>query len=155
MRLPNSHPVSGLLFPRLPRRVSWAAGSSACTSSIACSRGAALATLPKAVRRNPSVAHRRDNRIRRAIEAYEGFHWGEKPERILKRKLSPAPRVGVKLGKLYAVTYETKKNGERALWEHEFGEEGGKKPDLVMDVDNKRLHIVGGSYDVRNEGIVD
>lgn len=108
-------------------------------------------------RRNPSRVPilTRSERLKKAVDAYEGFHWGDEPERIVRKKVSKAPRVGVKLGKLVSVAYETHKGGERAVWEHEFGEEGGKRPDLVMDADNKRLHIVGGTYDVRNEGIID
>jgi hypothetical protein len=94
-------------------------------------------------------------RLKKAVAFYEDFHWGEKVDRVERKKLSRAPKVAVKLGKLDAVTYETRKNGEQALYEHNFGEEGGTRPDLVMDADNKKLHIVGGSYDVRPEGIVD
>lgn len=95
------------------------------------------------------------SRLDEAQEFYRDFHWGEKPKRLTSAKVSPRPRVGVKLGRLDAIVYTTTKGGERATWEHEFGEEGGKRPDLVMDVDNKRLHIVGGSYDVEARGIVD
>ncbi len=74
---------------------------------------------------------------------------------MVKRKTSPLG-TGVKLGKLHSVTYLAKKGNEPpTLWEHEFGEEGGKQPDLVMDVDSKRLHIVGGDYTVEDVGIVD
>lgn len=105
-------------------------------------------------RRNPERVPQSE-RLKRAVESYESFHWGDKPTKFLHKKISKTPRVGVKLGKLVSVAYETHKNGEHAVWEHEFGEEGGKRPDLVMDADNKRLHIVGGSYDVRPEGIID
>lgn len=94
-------------------------------------------------------------RLRNAIKTYEGFHWGDSPDKFVQKKVSKPPKVGVKLGKLVSVAYETHKNGEKAVWEHEFGEEGGKRPDLVMDADTKKLHIVGGSYDVRDEGIID
>jgi hypothetical protein len=94
-------------------------------------------------------------KLDKAIEFYQDFHWGDEAGRIVKRKIPAPPKVGVKLGKLDAVVYSTSKGGEKATWEHEFGEDGGKRPDLVMDVDNKRLHIVGGTYDVRREGIVD
>jgi hypothetical protein len=74
---------------------------------------------------------------------------------VVTRKASRRPRVGVRLGEIHAITYDTHKGGEHALWEHEFGEDGGAKPDLVMDAENKKLHIVGGDYDVKPEGIVD
>lgn len=94
-------------------------------------------------------------RLDKAISFYKDFHWGDAAEKVSTKKMSKVPEVAVKLGKLDAVVYSTHKNGERATWEHEFGEEGGKRPDLVMDVDNQRLHIVGGDYKVEPRGIVD
>jgi hypothetical protein len=92
----------------------------------------------------------------RALRAYRGFHWGRKPRRIVRVKPARRPRELVKLGSLEAVTYGTTKGSEGyAHYEHEFGEEGGKKPALAMDPKNKRLHIVGGDYDVEDRGIVD
>lgn len=73
----------------------------------------------------------------------------------MRKPVSRRPKVGVKLGRLHSVTYETSKAGEPALWEHEFGEEGGDPPDLVADPDTERLHIVGGDYRIEDRGIVD
>ncbi len=57
----------------------------------------------------------------------------------------------MKLGELHSVVYRTHKRGERAqLFEHEFE---GRKPWLAMDVSNKRLHLLGGSYTVTADGI--
>lgn len=57
----------------------------------------------------------------------------------------------MKLGELHSVTYKTRKKGEPVeLFEHEFE---GKKPLLAMDIDNKRLHLLGGSYTVTADGI--
>lgn len=57
-----------------------------------------------------------------------------------------------------SVTYETRKgdeDGGRPIhWMHDFGEEGGKQPDLVMDGD-RHLHIVGGDYRIGEAGIID
>ena len=36
---------------------------------------------------------------------------------------------------------------------HEFGEQGGSMPKVIYDRLNKRFELVGGSYDVRDEGI--
>lgn len=106
-------------------------------------------------RKNPEPGEPTSAKLDRALDFYKKFHWGDEAEKTSTRKVSKRPKVLVKLGKLDAVAYSTHKDGERATWEHEFGEEGGKRPDLCMDVDNKRLHIVGGDYDVRPEGIVD
>lgn len=94
-------------------------------------------------------------KVEEAEEMYEGFHWGNKPKRIIRKRASKTPSVAMKLGELSSVTYKTKKGDETAYYEHEFGEEGGKKPDLVADVDNKKLHIVGGDYDINDRGIID
>jgi hypothetical protein len=57
----------------------------------------------------------------------------------------------VKLGELHSVTYRTHKKGETArLFEHEFE---GSRPWLAMDVENKRLHVLGGTYTVTDAGI--
>ena len=116
---------------------------------------AALSADRKVVkRRNPQRLSLSD-KVERSEDFYKAFHWGDEPKRLKRAKFGKAPKVGVKLGKAHAIAYETVKNGERAVWEHEFGEEGGRKPDLVMDVDSEKLHLVGGDYRVRPEGIVD
>jgi hypothetical protein len=67
------------------------------------------------------------------------------------RRASPKPKVAVKLGDLYSVTYRTRKKGEPVtLFEHEFE---GHLPTLAMDIENKRLHLMGGSYTVTADGI--
>lgn len=65
------------------------------------------------------------------------------------------PKVATELGELVSVTYQTSKGGELAMWQHEFGEEGGVRPKLVVDPRNRKLHIVGGTYDVQAAGIID
>lgn len=105
---------------------------------------------------NPLPLLPEDEPIAKARAAYEGFHWGHKSRKLRRVKASPRPRALVKLGRLEAVTYSTKKRGHGfSHYEHEFGEEGGRRPILAMDVDTRRLHIVGGDYDVEDRGIVD
>lgn len=102
-------------------------------------------------RRNPSTSERLED----AVSFYEDLHWGEPATKVTRRRVAKTPKVASKLGELVAVTYETSKGGEHAEWEHHFGEEGGERPDLVVDPKNKRLHIVGGDYDVQAAGIID
>lgn len=102
---------------------------------------------------NPADAER----VERARDFRELFHWG-RPAKSLKRvKVPPAPDVLVKLGDLEAITYETQKGTDRrpVLYEHQFGEDSGRRPTLALDVDTGRLHIVGGAYHVEERGIVD
>lgn len=89
--------------------------------------------------------------MEKARKFREEFHWGLPARAIVKRAVHKQPEVAVKLGELHAVTYRTKKKGEKIqLFEHHFE---GKKPWLAMDVDNKRLHLLGGSYTVTADGI--
>lgn len=93
----------------------------------------------------------RDPEVQRALDFRQEFHWGIPARGISSRNVSPLPRVLVQLGKVHSVTYRTKKRGESAqLFEHEFE---GRHPLLAMDVRNKRLHFVGGSYTVTRDGI--
>lgn len=97
-----------------------------------------------------------DEDTEEAIDFYEGFHWGRRPKRIKRARVSPLPRHLVRLGLLEAVTYSAKKGREKlADYVHHFGEEGGRKPVLAADPRTRRLHIVGGDYDVKDVGIVD
>jgi hypothetical protein len=87
---------------------------------------------------------------------YTRFHWGRRPTKRKRVKLPPTPRRLVELGTLEAVTYAAKKGAEGLVdYVHSFGEEGGRKPTLAADPRSKRLHIVGGDYDVQGRGIVD
>lgn len=100
---------------------------------------------------NPPRGGRGD---RHAAKFYEDFHWGRKPRRLRRVRLAPLPRRLVKLGVLEAVTYSAQKGADAlADYIHHFGEGGTRKPTLAADPVTKRLHIVGGGYDVRKEGI--
>lgn len=97
------------------------------------------------------VGGREGSKLRRAKKFREAFHWGNPTTSVVKRTVAKQPDVAVKLGELHSVTYKTKKKGENIeLFEHEFE---GRKPWLAMDVDNKRLHMLGGSYTVTADGI--
>lgn len=99
-----------------------------------------------------AVGGRKDDpRVEKAAEFRKAFHWGFPAKRIVNRRPSPPPEVAVKLGELHSVTYRTHKKGEKArLFEHEFE---GRRPTLAMDIDNKRLHLLGGDYTVTDAGI--
>lgn len=121
--------------------------------------GRRVVTNPKArkrARRARIVEGGDDTLVEKAKEFREKFHWGIKGRKVRRAKVSKPPRVATKLGELVNVTYKTKKRGEAAEhFVHEFGEEGGRRPTLAMDIENKKLHIVGGDYDVIADGIKD
>ncbi len=75
---------------------------------------------------------------------------------------SEIDRDMVKLGVVHTISYfadkhhltgsKSQKDGTEYI--HEFGEAGGSKPMLVYDKLNERLGLVGGSYVVKGEGVV-
>lgn len=91
----------------------------------------------------------------RGAKLYQDLHWGI-PARKTRTVRTRAPRALAELGKLENVTYSTNKKGDGpSHYVHQFGEEGGRKPGLAVDVDTRDLVIVGGDYDVQSRGIVD
>lgn len=82
----------------------------------------------------------------------EAFTWGQsKGRRISRVNVSKTPRRLVKLGTLEQVTYSTTKKGDGfSHYVHDFE---SKRPTLAMDLDNRRLHVVGGGYTVTSRGI--
>jgi hypothetical protein len=94
--------------------------------------------------------------VERAADFRKKFHWGIPGRKVRRAKVPKAPKVMTKLGEIVNITYKTKKRGESAqFFVHEFGEEGGRRPTLGMDIENKKLHFVGGDYDVTADGIKD
>lgn len=67
-------------------------------------------------------------------------------------------RDHIEIGLVQTIVYHTRKgfhNFEPVDYVHEFGEEGGDEPLLCYDAVSRGLFLVGGSYEVRPEGIVD
>jgi len=67
------------------------------------------------------------------------------------------PKDSVRIGEVETIVYFTSKefhDFDPVEYQHEFGEEGGELPVLAYDSRNKKLYLVGGSYTVRREGIV-
>jgi len=101
---------------------------------------------------NGAAAARRDE----AEDFYRRFHWGHEAKRAIPVKVPKTPRTLVQLGRLEAVEYSTNKKGDGpSVYRHKFGEEGGRRPRLAVDVESRRLHVVGGDYTVEERGIVD
>jgi hypothetical protein len=68
------------------------------------------------------------------------------------------PKDHLVVGELASIAYRTSKafhNFEPTDYQHAFGEESGVRPLLCYDALNRALYIVGGNYQVREEGIVD
>ena len=66
------------------------------------------------------------------------------------------PKDHVEIGVVRKIVYHTSKkfhDFEPGEYVHEFGEEHGERPTLAYDALNKRLFLVGGTYQTRPEGI--
>ena len=65
------------------------------------------------------------------------------------------------LGALHRVHYDTEKthlppeSGGKAVYDHEFGENGGRLPIVIYDALNEQLILAGGSYTLPSVGIDD
>jgi len=68
----------------------------------------------------------------------------------------------VRIGEVFSISYFTDKHHlegpkyqkDGTEYIHQFGEEdGGVRPELMYDTLNQRMILVGGSYEVRDEGI--
>jgi len=57
------------------------------------------------------------------------------------------------LGPIEKISYIARRDGETAIYEHEFKE--SSRPLLVASIDGDQLVIVGGQYQVTERGIVD
>jgi hypothetical protein len=111
----------------------------ACIAKAEAARGGP----PK---RNPAMSDRE------AIREYERTHWGDRGRQKVRGGHAPDPSHGTltKMGKLVAVTYETRKRGDggTAHYEHAFE---GPLPTLAYNEGG--LIVVGGAYTVRKGGI--
>jgi len=91
-----------------------------------------------------------------AAHVYRDLHWGIRPSKVARERRPHAGPALAALGRLDVVEYSTTKKGDGpSTYRHKFGEEGGKRPRLAVDPKTRDLHIVGGSYAVEREGIVD
>lgn len=67
------------------------------------------------------------------------------------------PRDHVLVGAVAQIVYHTSKgfhDFHASDYQHDFGEDGGTLPLLCYDTQSKRLYLVGGTYKVKPEGIV-
>lgn len=83
------------------------------------------------------------------------FKGGDQSLDLARLGLANLERDHMEIGRLWKLTYSGKKASqgfERALYEHEMGEErGGIMPTLAYDTINRRMYVVGGSYHIKGE----
>jgi len=85
------------------------------------------------------------------------FEGGDQALDLQKLGLSKQlPKDHLEIGAVHKIVYHTSKkfhDFEPGDYVHEFAEEGGQLPTLAYDALNKRLFLIGGTYQTRPEGI--
>ncbi len=101
----------------------------------------------RTLRKNPDGAQ--EQRVDAAITLYRRFT-GHKPRRLTIAKL-PLYGEAMSIGTLIGVAYEAVRDGERGRYYHEFRT---RRPQLAASWDGRQLYILGGAYEMTEEGIV-
>ena len=94
----------------------------------------------------------RGKQLAQAMDLYRRFS-GHEPEIVGRMGKPKIPNVGIVIGEMDGVTYETVRDGETLQYFHRFNKKS--RPLLVSSFDGKQIYIVGGRYDFTEDGIVD
>jgi hypothetical protein len=89
--------------------------------------------------------------LKKAIEFYKKFHWGEEIKEIQKIKIE-VPKTIISLGHLVGLIYLSSKEGKKDLYVHIF-----KPPFPILGASKEKkdnLWILGGFYKIEKEGII-
>lgn len=87
-----------------------------------------------------------------AVQLYESFS-GHEAEPIGKVTFPDNPKIGLAIGRLMGVAYETVRDGKTERYFHRFKK--SSQPLLVSSSDGNQLFVIGGSYNFTERGIVD
>lgn len=90
--------------------------------------------------------------LKQAMTLYRNFS-GHEPEVVGKMERPDIPEVGIVIGELEGVAYETMRDGEIEKYFHRFDKK--VRPLLVSSFDGRLIYILGGEYDFTEDGIVD
>jgi uncharacterized protein YoaH (UPF0181 family) len=69
----------------------------------------------------------------------------------------PAGKDFLDLGEVEQIEYFTQKDFDQfqpIVYFHKFGEETGERPRLMYDTYSQRLHLIGGAYKIKKDGII-
>lgn len=107
-------------------------------------------------RRNPvppsSVMKGREARVKQAARLYEDFT-GEQAREIDLVGMPNFPDVGLVIGEITGIMYQTVRDGKLEDYIHEF--KASSRPTFVVSHDGKQLLLLGGAYNFTARGIVD
>jgi len=112
------------------------------------------------VKKNPAPkfkgAHEATGQLKKelasAMKLYHNFS-GHEPELVGKTHKPKIPDVGIVIGELDGVAYETVRDGVKEKYFHQFDKK--IRPLLVSSFDGSSIYILGGEYDFTADGIVD
>lgn len=91
--------------------------------------------------------------IQRGAKLLHDFS-GHKAKNATRVRIAETPAVGIAIGKVLGIAYETKRDGVNERYYHKFALKESR-PLLVSSSDGKQLLMVGGSYNFTDRGIVD
>jgi hypothetical protein len=95
-----------------------------------------------------------DDELDDAVDEYEAFHWGNRPDSIEEVEIPDPPRTLVKIGALEGVIYRTAKGKRKQeSWVHFHDEK--ERPTLAYDPRTGQMYILGGKYKITPHGIED
>jgi hypothetical protein len=116
--------------------------------------------VKRAYRKNPTpkfggaekATKELSRQITAAMKLYKNFS-GHEPELVGKTSKPKIPSVGIVIGELDGVAYETVRDGKTEKYFHQFNKR--IRPLLVSSFDGASIYILGGEYDFTQDGIVD
>ena len=117
---------------------------------LRCSKCGTWKTLQR-YKKNPIVA-RRDTKVLDAVRLYEKFT-GEAGDEIARVSLPTPPKVGLAIGRVLLIGYETVRDGVAENYVHRFAVHA--RPLLVASHDGRSVFLLGGAYTFTDRGIVD
>ena len=90
--------------------------------------------------------------VRQGEKLYTDFMLRQRA-RVSRVRVPDPPKVGVAVGRIATIIYESNRGGAAHLYRHDFGHHS--RPLLVASSDGKHLVLLGGAYRFTQRGIVD
>lgn len=108
--------------------------------------------VPPSSRATGKLTSAQKSAVARAADLYQRFS-GHDAEAIGKIRVPQVPRVGVAIGEVAFIGYDTVRDGVYEKYIHKFHKKDC--PLLVVSPDGKSLMLVGGNFTFTERGIVD
>ena len=105
-------------------------------------------TWPRYLRRAPTLAN---PLVSQGEKLFRSFML-KRPAKVSRVRVPAPPKVGLAIGKIATIIYESDRGGSKHLYRHDFGQQS--RPLLIASSDGKRLILLGGAYRFTERGIV-